>query len=151
MENLIHQEIELRFPQKRVWSALTDWKEFGEWFRVKLDSPFVEGKESVGRILHPRMEHIEFNLLVETIEPESYFAYLWHPFAIDPEMDYAMEKPTLVEFHLAQSAKGTRLSLTETGFNHLPKARREQAYKMHVHGWAQQMRNITEYLQTHAS
>ena len=53
MSNVIEKQIELKAPVSRVWRALTDHNEFGEWFRVKLENPFVPGQVSRGRILYP--------------------------------------------------------------------------------------------------
>jgi uncharacterized protein YndB with AHSA1/START domain len=146
MNNVIRREIELDFPIQRVWSAITNHEQFGEWFRVKFAEPFEEGKVASGRILHKGMEDIELNFMVQKIQPESHFSYTWHPYAFNPKVDYSHEKQTLVEFSLAPTSKGTQLTLTETGFDELPEARREEAWRMHEGGWAQQMYNIEMYL-----
>ena len=39
----IEKHIVLRAPRSRVWRALTDAGEFGQWFRVKLEGAFAEG------------------------------------------------------------------------------------------------------------
>ena len=49
MSDIIEKRIELKAPVSRVWRALTDHREFGEWFRVGLDGPFSEGRISRGR------------------------------------------------------------------------------------------------------
>lgn len=149
MNNKIHKEIELNFPLNRVWQAITDHKQFGEWFRVNINERFVEGKVASGLILHKGMEHIELKMTIQKLQPESLFSFTWHPYAINPKADYSHEKPTLVEFHLAQTLQGTSLTLTEIGFDELPEARREEAWRMHEGGWNQQMYNITEYLKAH--
>jgi uncharacterized protein YndB with AHSA1/START domain len=43
MSDRVEKTIELRAPVSRVWRALTDHVEFGAWFRVRLDGPFVPG------------------------------------------------------------------------------------------------------------
>ena len=85
----------------RVWRALTDSRQFGEWFLVKMDGPFVAGKPVAGQITHPGYEHVRMEIVVKEIEPETLFSFTWHPYAVDPKVDYAQEESTLIEFRLA--------------------------------------------------
>jgi uncharacterized protein YndB with AHSA1/START domain len=129
-----------------VWSALTDYREFGEWFHVKLESPFVPGQASHGQITHPGYEHLKWEAIVQKMEPEQLFSFTWHPYGIDPKVDYSKETPTLVEFRLEKAANGTLLLLTESGFDNIPKDRRLEAFRMNDSGWTQQMGNIESYV-----
>jgi uncharacterized protein YndB with AHSA1/START domain len=142
----IEKQIDLKAPVSRVWRALTDYREFGGWFRVKLEGPFVAGKEARGQITHPGYEHLQMTMVVQKIEPERLFSYTWHPYAIDPNVDYSQEAPTLVEFTLEKSAKGTLLKVTESGFDRIPSDRRLEAFRMNENGWAQQLKNIESYV-----
>ena len=142
----IEKEIELRAPVYRVWRALTDYREFGEWFQVKLEGPFVAGQVSCGQLTFPGYEHLRMEVAVQKIEPERYFSYTWHPYAIDPKVDYSQETPTLVEFRLEKSAKGTLLKVTESGFDKIPSSRRLEAFRMNDNGWAQQLKHIESYV-----
>jgi uncharacterized protein YndB with AHSA1/START domain len=145
----IEKEIELKAPVSRVWRALTDYREFGEWFRVKLEGPFVAGKIAGGYITWPGYEHLRMEVVVQKIEPERLFSYTWHPYAKDPKVDYSKETPTLVEFTLEKSAKGanwTLLKVTESGFDKIPSARRAEAFRMNENGWAQQLKNIESHV-----
>jgi uncharacterized protein YndB with AHSA1/START domain len=144
--NVIGKEIELKASPARVWRALTDHREFGEWFRVKLEQPFVEGQASRGRLLVPGFDHVTFEVNVVRIQPETLFSYNWHPYAADPKVDYSKETPTLVEFRLQKSATGTLLTLTESGFDKIPAHRRDEALRMNTGGWEQQMKNIERYV-----
>lgn len=146
MTDDIEKSIELKAPVSRVWRALTDHQEFGEWFEVKLDGPFVPGKVSAGRVTYPGYEHIKFELVTQKLEPERFFAFSWHPYAIDPNVDYSNEPSTLVEFRLESKDKSTVLYLTESGFDALPKDRRFEAFRKNEEGWTEQMQNIEEYL-----
>lgn len=143
----IEKSIEIKAPVSRVWRALTDYREFGEWFRVKLEGPFEVGKQSRGNITHPGYEHMVLELVVKAIEPESYFAYTWHPYAVDPDTDYTSETPTLVEFRLEKSGDGTLLTVVESGFDKIPAHRRDEAFRMDDSGWAQQVKNIKNHAQ----
>lgn len=145
----IGKSIVLPVPVARVWRALTDFHEFGAWFRVKLSAPFFAGETSVGHITYPGYEHLKWEAGIKTIEPEREFSFTWHPYAVDPEKDYSGEAPTLVTFHLAPVADGTRLSVTEAGFDRIPKVRRDEAFRMNDEGWAIQMENIREFLEDH--
>ena len=145
----IEKQIKLNAPVSRVWRALTDYREFGEWFRVKLEGPFVVGKTAGGYITWPGYEHLRMEVVVQQIEPERYFSYTWHPYALDPKVDYSKETPTLVEFTLEKSANGangTLLKVTESGFDKIPSERRAEAFRMNDNGWAQQMKNIESYV-----
>jgi uncharacterized protein YndB with AHSA1/START domain len=149
MSDRIEKRIELKAPVSRVWQALTDYRQFGEWFRVKLDSPFVAGQVSRGHMTYPGCEHLKWEAVVQAIAPEHLFSYTWHPYAVDPNVDYSKEPPTLVEFRLEETAKGTLLLLTESGFDKIPIARREEALRKNDGGWTAQMKNIEEHLEKH--
>jgi uncharacterized protein YndB with AHSA1/START domain len=136
----------LKAPVARVWRALTDYREFGEWFLVKIDGPFVPGDVSRGHITHPGYEHLQWEAVVKAMEPERLFSFTWHPYAIDPKMDYSAEPQTLVEFRLEKAAEGTLLTVTESGFDKIPAGRRAEAFRMNENGWAQQTRNIERYV-----
>ena len=142
----IEKQIELVAPVSRVWRALTDYREFGEWFRVKLEGPFVAGEAAGGFITWPGYEHLRMEVVVQKIEPERFFSYTWHPYSIDPKVDYSQETPTLVEFTLEKSAKGTLLKVTESGFDKIPSARRAEAFRMNENGWTQQVKNIESHV-----
>jgi len=142
----IEKQIVLKAPQSRVWRALTDAGEFGEWFRVKLEGPFVPGKGIGGNITWPGYEHLRMDVQVERMEAETLFSFRWHPYAIDPKVDYSGEPSTLVEFRLEAVAEGTRLTVVESGFDQLPAARRDEAFRMNDRGWAQQMGNLQQHL-----
>jgi uncharacterized protein YndB with AHSA1/START domain len=146
MNSSIEKRIELAASVSRVWRALTDYREFGEWFRVKLDGPFVPGQASRGHITWPGYEHLVWEAVVQKIEPERLFSFTWHPYAIDPAVDYSAETPTLVEFRLEKTETGTLLLLTESGFDKVPDARRAEAFRMNDNGWAQQMKNIETHV-----
>jgi uncharacterized protein YndB with AHSA1/START domain len=142
----IEKRIELRAPVSRVWRAITDHQQFGQWFRVKLDAPFAAGQLSTGHITHPGYEHIEWRAVVQKIEPERYFSFTWHPYAIDPQVDYSQETPTLVEFTLEKIPTGTLLIVTESGFDKIPASRQLEAFRKNDKGWAQQTHNIEKFL-----
>jgi uncharacterized protein YndB with AHSA1/START domain len=142
----IEKQIELKVPVSRVWRALTDYNEFGEWFRVKLEGPFVAGQSARGQITHPGYEHVTMEVIVQKIEPEGYFSFTWHPYAIDPKVDYANEPSTLVEFWLEKMGDGTLLRVSESGFDKIPAERRSEAFRMNDNGWGQQLKNIERYV-----
>lgn len=141
----IVKTIDIRAAPARVWRALTDFREFGRWFRVSLESPFVPGRTTRGRITAPGYEHLVMEVVVQAMEAERLFSFHWHPYAVDPEADYSKEPPTLVEFRLEKTASGTRLTVTESGFDRLPAGRRDEAFRMNSGGWEQQVRNIRDH------
>ena len=146
MENRIEKQIELKAPVSRVWRALTDYREFGEWFRVKLEGPFVPGQISRGHITYPGYEHVKWEAVVVKMEPERLFSFSWHPYSVDSKIDYSKETPTLVEFRLEKIPSGTLLAFTESGFDKIPSDRRPEAFRKNDGGWTAQMKNIESYV-----
>ena len=146
MSDRIEKTVELKAPVSRVWRALTDHHEFGKWFRVQLDGPFVPGQVSRGHITHPGYEHLRWEAVVVKMEPERLFSFSWHPYAIDPNEDYSAEPPTLVEFTLEKTATGTLLRIVESGFDKLPSWRRDEAFRMNDKGWSIQVENIAQHV-----
>jgi len=149
-ENKIEKHIELKAPVSRVWRALTDHREFGEWSRVALEGPFAVGKVTRGRILHPGYEHIVWEGLIEKMEPEKLFSFTWPQIRYhDKERyspDYTNAPRTLVEFRLEKTATGTLLVLTESGFENVAAEWRADAMRGNDGGWTQQMKNIENHV-----
>jgi hypothetical protein len=85
-------------------------------------------------------------VIVQKMQPERLFSFHWHPYAIDPKVDYSKETPTLVEFKLEKIPMGTRLTVIESGFDSIPPERRDEAFRMNSGGWAEQMKNINTYV-----
>ena len=142
----IEQNISLSAPLDRVWRAVSDHREFGTWFKVMLDQPFVAGQASTGHMTNKGYEHVRWNASVDAVEPPHRLAFRWHPYAIEPGRDYSNEPTTLVEFMLEPDGDGTRLRVVESGFDALPDSRRDEAFRMNSNGWAKQVENIRDYL-----
>lgn len=142
----IEKKVQLNAPRSRVWRAIANSQEFGEWFRVNLEGAFAEGKTVRGKILHPGYEHMTMDMMIERIEPERYFSYRWHPYPIDPKVDYSKEPATLVEFTLEEVNGGTALTIVESGFDRIPMARRAEAFRMNDNGWTGQIKAIQKYV-----
>jgi uncharacterized protein YndB with AHSA1/START domain len=153
----IEKSIVLRATRERVWQAISDSTCFGAWFGVEFDGPFVEGSWLNGRIaptkLDPEIAKLQepargmrFSVLVDRIEPMKRFSFRWHPFAIDPDYDYSKEPTTLVVFELREADDGVLLTITESGFDQIPIARRTQALESNEKGWAYQTKLIEKYL-----
>ena len=145
MNNRIEKRMELKAPVSRVWRAPTDYREFGEWFRVKLDGPFLAGQISHGQINYPGYEHVKWQAVVQKMEPERLFSFTWHH-SLDPNADIFKEPTTLVEFRLERIEAGTLLTLTESGFENLPDNLRLEAFRRNHGGWTEQMKNIESYV-----
>ena len=147
----IERKILLRAPRARVWRALTDPVEFGTWFGVKVEGTFAPGARVTGTITHKGYEHLRWDITIERMEPERVFAWRWHPYAIEPGVDYSSETPTLVVFELEEVEGGTQLTVVESGFDRVPLARRAQAYRMNGEGWTWQMQSIERHLASSTS
>lgn len=144
----IHKEIVLHAPRSRVWRALTNAVEFGTWFGVKLDGEIKPKAHLKGPLTGCGHEDVTMDMLIERVEPEHLFSYRWHPYALDPKVDYSREQRTLVEFTLEEVPKGTRLTVVESGFDQVPPERRKLAFPMHEGGWVKQLENIERHVST---
>ena len=144
----IEKQIVLDAPRSRVWRALTDVRQFNQWFGVHLEQPFKAGQKSSGRITIPKYEHILMEAWVEKVEPEHHFSFRWHPGSSDPTLDTSKEPTTLVAFTLEDDDEGTKLTVVETGFDALPESRRVPAFSGNEKGWTGQLRNIVNYLKS---
>jgi uncharacterized protein YndB with AHSA1/START domain len=147
MADSIEKSIDIRAPIERVWTALTDHEQFGTWFRAKMAGPFKVGEATKGRVTSPGYEHILWDATVTAMGRPHRFAFTWHPYAIDTAVDYSLEPPTLVEFTLEPTGEGTRLTVTESGFDALPAHRRDIALRMNEGGWTQQVLNIKAHVE----
>jgi uncharacterized protein YndB with AHSA1/START domain len=143
----IEKKFTVAAPRSRVWRAIADSKEFGTWFRMRLDGPFVAGKPISGNITHPGYEHVKVDMVVDRIQPESYFSYKWHPYAIDMSSDYTKEPMTLVEFTLEEVKDGTAVTIVESGFDRIPLGRRAEAFRMNGKGWEGQAKNLAKHVE----
>jgi uncharacterized protein YndB with AHSA1/START domain len=145
----IEREILLKAPRSRVWRALSNAEEFGNWFGMDLKGKtFEAGKTVHARIIYPGYEHLVCEMVIERIEPERLLSWRWHPGAIDPAFDYSGETRTLVVFELEEVDSGTLVRLVETGFDGLPPARRLDAFRLNSGGWETQMKNIEKHVAT---
>jgi|SRR5579862_8602976 len=153
----IEKQILLRAPLERVWRALANSAEFGHWFGVKFDGPFVAGQPIQGvlvgtavnaEVAQAQTKHagMAFHLTIEKMEPERLFSFRWHPYAVEPGVDYSSEPATLVEFRLQETADGVLLTVVESGFDGIPLARRAKAFSANEGGWAIMIKVFEEHL-----
>jgi uncharacterized protein YndB with AHSA1/START domain len=143
----IERKVLIKAPRSRVWRAVSDAGEFGDWFGVNFKGKnFEAGKHIQGMITYPGYEHLNMDVLVEQIVPEQLLSWRWHPAAIDPKVDYSQEPTTLVVFELQEVDGGTMLTVIESGLDKIPLARRADVFRMNSSGWDQQMENIKKHV-----
>jgi uncharacterized protein YndB with AHSA1/START domain len=153
----IEKQVRLRAPLARVWQALTDAQEFGQWFGVRFDGPFVAGAAVRGVITPTGVDAAiathqapyagtPFVITVDRIEPQRLFSFRWNPSGADAGADAPDEPSTLVVFTLEEQAGGVLLTVTESGFDRIPLARRAKAFTANEEGWKMQMTLIEKYL-----
>jgi uncharacterized protein YndB with AHSA1/START domain len=145
----ITRSIVVKAPRARVWQALANAEEFGSWFGANLKGQqFAPGRRAHGNITIKGYEHIVFDIVVERVEAPKLLSYRWHPYAIDPKVDYDGEEPTVVTFTLDDAPdNSTLLTVVETGFDKLPPERRLDAFRMNSDGWEGQLRNIVQHVE----
>ena len=145
----IERSIRIDSPRSRVWRAISNAEAFGAWFGADLKGQaFVPGQRVQGPITIKGYEHILFDVVVERVEPEKLLSYRWHPYAVDPAIDYSKEERTLVTFTLEDAGQGTLLTVVESGFDKVPPGRRMEAIRMNTGGWEAQLNNIQRYATT---
>ena len=144
----IERRIVIDAPRERVWRALADAEEFGTWFGADLrGQAFAPSRRVRGPITVPGYEHIQFDVVTERVESQQLLSYRWHPYAIDPDVDYSQEPRTLVTFMLEDApANATLLTVVESGFDQVPPHRRLEAFRMNDRGWDAQMDNIARHV-----
>jgi uncharacterized protein YndB with AHSA1/START domain len=153
----ITKSIQLKAPQERVWQAITDSAEFGQWFGCRFTGPFVAGQAMKGTMtptvvndevaqMQKPYEGQPFNIVIDRIEPQSLFSFRWHPYAVDEDKDYSGEAETLVTFELRPLNGGTHLTITESGFSKLPPERQAEAFTSNEGGWEAQIHMIEAWL-----
>lgn len=143
----VERSVQIDAPRSRVWRALSNAEEFGGWFGVNLKGQaFAPGRRVQGPITIPGYEHVTFDVIIERVEPEQLLSYRWHPYAIDPAVDYSKEERTLVAFTLKDAGQGTLLTVVESGFDKVPPDRRMEALRMNTGGWEGQLRNVQRHV-----
>jgi uncharacterized protein YndB with AHSA1/START domain len=143
----IERKILLKASRSRIWRALSNAEEFGKWFGVALTGQtFAPGQRVQGQVTYPGYEHITFDVLIERMEPERLLSWRWHPYPVDPSLDYSKEPTTLVVFELEEVEGGTLLTVVESGFDSIPPSRRLEAFRMNSEGWDEQMKNIENHV-----
>jgi uncharacterized protein YndB with AHSA1/START domain len=143
----IERKVLLKASRARVWRALSNAEEFGNWFGVNFKGEtFIAGKSVQGKITYPGYEHLVMEVLIERVEPERLLSWRWHPAAIEPSVDYSQEPTTLVVFELAEVDGGVLLTVVESGLDNIPLARRATVLRLNRSGWEEQMRNIEKHV-----
>jgi uncharacterized protein YndB with AHSA1/START domain len=153
----IEKKILLRAPLKRVWRALADSTEFGTWFGMRFTGPFAPGASMRGIIVpttvdpeiaaaQKNYEGIPFEITIQQMEQDRLFSFRWHPGAVDPNVDYSAEPTTLVVFALEEVAGGIMLTVTESGFDQIPLARRAKVFADNEGGWGAAITLIERYV-----
>ena len=142
----IEKLVNLDAPRARVWRALTDYTQFNQWFGVSLTTPFSPGAAVSGKLNIRNYDHITLTIWIQSMEPERFFSFRWHPYAIEDGVDYNAEPTTLVSFTLEDAGSGTRLTIVELGFDAIPESRRAKAFSMNERGWTGQAENIRKFV-----
>ena len=145
-QDRIEKTVDLAAPVSRVWRAVTNHEEFGQWFNVRLDGPFKVGATTTGNITYPGYEHMEWVSVTERMDHEQLFVFSWPPGAVDPDTSYADDAKVVVEFRLQPIEIGTRLTITETGFLQFPESKRLEVLRSNKEGWDMQARNVADYV-----
>jgi uncharacterized protein YndB with AHSA1/START domain len=143
----IERKIFLKASRSRVWRALSNAEEFGDWFGVDFKGrTMIAGRTVEGRVTYPGYEHLRFEVFIERMEPERLLSWRWHPAALDPAVDYSTEPTTLVVFELEEAEGGVWLTVVESGLDQIPLARRALVFRLNTSGWDEQMLSIEKHI-----
>jgi uncharacterized protein YndB with AHSA1/START domain len=153
MTDRIEKSAVLRAPLDRVWRAISDSAEFGTWFGMRVDGPFVAGATLTGVITETAVDEdvaaqqrpyagTAFPLHVVTVEPPRLLAFRWNPLK---ETEFA-DLTTLVEFTLSEVDDGVLLEIVESGFDALPESHRAAAFTDNSGGWTAQLTLVGRYV-----
>lgn len=148
MQDTIEKEVLIRAPRERVYAALTDPVQLAQWFPDR-----VEGEVRPGsRPIFDFGEYGRHSTYVVATNPHSYVAYRWIPGAIHVPQgfigDVLSEPNTLCEFHLDETAEGTRVRLVESGFASLPEAFYAKAIEENTGGWTVMVHRLQTFVET---
>ena len=108
----IERKILLKAPRSRVWRALSNAEEFGDWFGVDAEGqdlrrrPARAGADHLSRL---RARHLRRAGRTHGAGALAVLALASVP-PIDPDVDYSKEPTTLVEFELKEVEGGTLLT-----------------------------------------
>ncbi len=141
----IDRTIDVNAPPDRVWRALTNAAELSAWFQVKIEGDIVPDTDVWMTSVHPEHAGQRFRVRFTEMTAPHRFVWEWHPGAVDPSVEYSREPRTTVTFTLEPSGRGTRLSVSETGFDAISLARRAKVYKDNSQGWPE----VLVWLQKH--
>lgn len=144
MTDRIEKSTFVRAPIEKVWRAVSDHREFGTWFKVALDGPFVAGERSTGKMTYPGFEGYPWLAWVTAVDEPHRLAFEWTPGPEVPD-DPETAPRTLVEFRLQAEGDGTRLQIVESGFDALPDPLRESALRSNTGGWEIQVENLKRH------
>ncbi len=148
MPDKIETEITVAAPIGAVWRAVADYREFGTWFRAALDGPFTVGVVTTGKILEPGYEGTPF--WVVTREKDAPFRFVFDWPALPETGPEAADQPgatTRVTIVLEKVAAGTRIRLTESGFDLLPEELAVAKFRDNEGGWAIQMGRVKAHVE----
>jgi len=141
----IDRSIDLAASPERVWRALTTAAELSAWFQVAIEGDIAVGKEVWMTSVHPNHANARFKVRFIDLSSPRRMVWQWHPGEVDPNFDYNTEAETTVTFDLEPTAQGTRLTVSETGFDRISLARRAKVYRDNANGWAE----VLVWLQKH--
>jgi uncharacterized protein YndB with AHSA1/START domain len=155
--NRIEKQILLKAPRERVWHAISDSGQFGRWFGIAFDGPFVEGVRVTGKMVPTSVdaevaaqqkpyEGMACDFFVERLEPMRRFSFRWHPYPLEPDADASTAPMTLIVFDLEEAPGGVLLRISESGFDQIPLEHRAKAFADNEGGWEIQTRLIEKYL-----
>lgn len=149
----IEKTVLLNAPLDRVWRAISDSDQFGQWFGMRFDGPFVAGATVTGTLTPTTVDEavaaeqepytgVSDTWEIVAVEAPRQLAFRWHPAGLEE----GSELTTLVEFTLTETPDGVLLRVVESGFDALPADRRRSAFDDHSEGWGKQVQLVSRYL-----
>jgi uncharacterized protein YndB with AHSA1/START domain len=130
----IDRSIDISAAPDRVFDALTSAAEVATWFRMKVEGEMVQGGD-VWMTAGPEYGSLRFPVKIVELSRPRRVVWQWHPGAV--AVDYGREPMTTVTFTLEPTPTGTRVTVSETGFDAISLERRAKAHAENTQGWTE--------------
>ena len=143
----IDRTIEIQAPPERVFKALTNADELSDWFQVRVEGQITAGGEVWMTSVHPDHAGQRWPVRIVELSAPRRVVWQWHPGQVDPTRDYSREPQTTVTFTLEPSGGGTRVSVSETGFDRIALERRAKVYEDNSQGWSEVLVWLQKYVE----
>ena len=142
-ENNIRRQMVLKASLDKVWTAIATPGGFEGWFTCKVDGDWALNERVTLRWPSGNSNEIR----IVALNPQSEFAFQWHPGGYAQLGDYPEAQLTTVTFRLTPTSEGTEMDMIEGDFARIPEERRLKVMGLNTEGWNDELENIRKYVE----